>query len=346
MSEPSQALISWIEKTVAAQLPQAEQGHSLCWQKLSGDAGFRQYFRLNTVPPTLAVVAPPATEKNAAFLAIAAYLRERGVRTPKVIAHQDQQGFMLVEDLGRDLLRDHLNPESAELLYGEALTLLLRLQQLPRDDQLLPVYSGEMLREEMGRFNQWFVEGLLQIQLADVEKALLDALFQRLEASALEQPRVITHRDFHSRNLIHASGSALGVIDFQDAVIGPLTYDPVSLLRDCYIRWPEDQVRRWAIAYAGLASDVGLLNKVSEEVFMRWFDWMGLQRHIKVLGVFARLSLRDGKHGYLADSTRVVAYVRSIAGRYPEFSAFARWFDERLLPTIQQQSWYSPESVD
>lgn len=345
MSEPSPALMSWIENALAEHLPQAEPSGGLGWQKLCGDAGFREYFRLQTQPPLLAVVAPPATEKNAAFTAVAAYLRERGVRAPKVIAHQEQQGFMLVEDLGRELLRDHLNRESADLLYGEALTLLLRLQQLPPDEQLLPVYSGEMLREEMGRFNEWFVGGLLNVQLTDRDRRLLDDLFKRLEVSALEQPQVITHRDFHSRNLIYATGSALGVIDFQDAVIGPLTYDLVSLLRDCYIDWPDAQVRRWAVAYAGLASDVGLLKEVSESDFMRWFDWMGLQRHIKVLGVFARLSLRDGKHGYLADSTRVVAYVRAIAGYYPEFSAFAQWFDDRLLPLIRQQDWYRPESI-
>lgn len=350
MSKPHQAvppteLVRWVEQVVAQNATLSESIGHVELQALSGDAGFRQYFRLATTPATLAVVAPPATEKNEAFVVIGQYLRERGVRTPKIIAYEPEQGFMLVEDLGQALLLDYLSPDTAEALYGEVLMSLLRLQQLPLDEQLFVPYSRDLLHSELYRFNEWFVTGLLGHSLSQQEQEQLNQLYQQLEDSALEQPRVITHRDFHARNLVYSAGTAPGVIDYQDAVAGPLTYDLVSLLRDCYIKWPQEQVQRWALAYAGMATDVGLLQDVPAETFLRWFDWMGLQRHIKVLGVFARLSLRDGKHGYLQDLPRVVSYVREVSSRYsehPEVRDFHRWFEEVLMPMIQQQPWYSP----
>jgi aminoglycoside/choline kinase family phosphotransferase len=341
MSEPSPPLMNWIEQAIGNHLQQAAPSGQLQWQNLSGDAGFRQYFRLNTLPPTLAVVAPPETENNAAFIAVADYLRERGIRTPAVIAYESDRGFMLVEDLGRDLLLDHLNADTVDLLYGEALMLLLRLQQQPPNGALFPIYSRQKLRDEMNSFSQWFAEGLLGYTLTQEDRQIIDPAFQCLEDSAASQPQVIAHRDFHSRNLVYAAGSAPGVIDFQDAVTGPLTYDLVSLLRDCYIQWPQAQVERWALAYAGMAADVGLLQDVSDVQFLRWFDYMGLQRHIKVLGVFSRLSLRDGKHGYLADLPLVIHYVRSLARQYGDTRAFADWFEARLLPLARQQAWYT-----
>ncbi len=340
MSTPSPQLIEWVDQAVKTHLPHAEQKVPVRWQGLSGDAGFRQYFRLETDPPTLAVVAPPKTENNEGFLAIADYLRQHGVRTPRVIDYQRELGFMLVEDLGRDLLLDHLHADSVDLLYGEVLMSLLRLQQIPADPAIFPAYSRQRLRDEMNSFREWFVAGLLKYDLDDGEHRILDAAFLHLENSAEAQPKVIVHRDFHSRNLVHAAGSAPGVIDFQDAAIGPLTYDLVSLLRDCYIQWPHEQVQRWALAYGSMAVDVGLLEPMPSEDFLRWFDWMGLQRHIKVLGVFSRLSLRDGKHGYLPDLPLVIHYVRSVSTEYPELLGFSRWFDERILPLARQQPWY------
>lgn len=341
MSEPTKELVNWVESVLKEQAAGGFSAQN--WYRLSGDAGFRQYFRLPSEPATLAVVAPPETEKNAAFVAIADYLRKCGIRTPKVIAYEPDRGFMLVEDLGRDLLRDHLSADSADLLYGEALTTLLRLQQLKPEADLFPAYTRELLVSEAERFDQWFVEGLLGHELTPAESQLLAELYERLAASALEQPQVVTHRDFHSRNLVHNPGMALGVIDFQDAVVGPLTYDLVSLLRDCYVKWPEEQVQRWALAYASMATDAGMLRDSSREQFLRWFDWMGLQRHIKVLGVFARLSLRDGKHGYLQDLPRVVAYVREVSGRYAELEEFAAWFEKSLMPRVKATGWYEAD---
>lgn len=341
MSEPSPSLIQWVEQAVAKYLPQAGHQEAMHWQSLSGDAGFRQYFRLNTKPPVLAVAAPPESENNDAFVAIANFLREQGLRTPAIIAYESDRGYMLVEDLGRDLLADHLTEANADVLYGRVLMELLRLQQLMPDPQIFPEYSPQKLRTESNTFGEWFAEGLLGYPLGDDDRRILTTTFAMLEESAAVQPRVVVHRDFHSRNLVYSATSAPGMIDFQDAVIGPLTYDLVSLLRDCYVSWPAERVRRWALAYAGMAEEVGLLSRVSQDQFLRWFDWMGLQRHIKVLGVFARLSLRDAKHGYLQDLPLVTAYVRSVAARYPELSEFSTWFNTQLLPLAERQDWYA-----
>ncbi len=310
------------------------------WQALAGDAGFRRYFRLASEPPLLAVYAPPATEPNGTFLKLARHLRRHGVLAPALAAADLERGFLLLEDLGPTLLREALDENSVEGLYAEAMSCLLRLQQCPTDSLGLPAYDRARLRQEMNLFNEWFVPRLLGHSLTDSELQLLDRWYAYLENSALEQPQVLVHRDFHSRNLIYRPEGAPGVIDFQDAVTGPITYDLVSLLRDCYVRWPEDRVRRWALCYAEIASQAGLLPRVSEAQFLRWFDWMGLQRHIKVLGIFARLSLRDQKHNYLRDLPLVTAYTLDVARRYDEGAEFVGWFEETLLPRLRRQPWW------
>lgn len=315
--------------------------HAPEWQALAGDAGFRRYFRLASEPPLLAVYAPPATEPNAVFLKLAAHLRQHGVLAPAVAAADLARGFLLIEDLGPALLRQELDEESVEGLYAEALNCLLHLQQCPTESLSLPAYSRERLRQEMNLFNDWFVPRLLGHPLSEPESAMLHTWFTYLENSALEQPQVFVHRDYHSRNLIYRNGSPPGVIDFQDAVTGPITYDLVSLLRDCYIEWPEPRVRRWALCYANIATQAGLLPALDEERFLRWFDWMGLQRHIKVLGIFARLSLRDGKHGYLNDLPLVIRYTLGVARRYKEGDEFVAWFEQTLMPLVQRQPWWT-----
>jgi aminoglycoside/choline kinase family phosphotransferase len=310
------------------------------WQALPGDAGFRRYFRLASEPPLLAVYAPPATEPNPVFLKLAAHLRQHGVLAPAVAAVDLARGFLLIEDLGPTLMRQELNDDSVEGLYAEALSCLLHLQRCPTESLDLPVYSRERLRQEMNLFSDWFVPKLLGHNPTEVELAMLNTWFTHLENSALEQTQVFVHRDYHSRNLIYRNGSPPGVIDFQDAVTGPVTYDLVSLLRDCYIRWPESSVERWALCYANIAMQAGVMPPVSEERFMRWFDWMGLQRHIKVLGIFARLSLRDGKHGYLNDLPLVIRYTLEVARRYKEGEEFVAWFEEKLMPLVRQQPWW------
>lgn len=312
------------------------------WQALAGDAGFRRYFRLASEPQLLAVLSPPATEPNEVFLKLARHLRRHGVLTPAVAAVDLERGFFLLEDFGPNLLLSQLHDDSVEGLYAEAMHCLLRMQQCPTEGLDLPPYDRERLRREMELFSEWFAPRLLGYELSAEERAMLDRWFTRLENSALEQPQVFVHRDYHSRNLVYRPGGPPGVIDFQDAVTGPVTYDLVSLLRDCYIRWPDARVRRWAMSYANIGMESGVLPQVSEERFMRWFDWMGLQRHIKVLGIFARLSLRDGKHGYLNDLPLVIRYTLEVARRYEEGEEFADWFAAKLQPRIERQSWWRP----
>lgn len=329
----------------------------LSLQPLNGDAGFRRYFRLNCEPSLLAVDAPVDHEDSKSFVAIARYLRGQSVHTPQVVAVDFEQGFLLVEDFGDNLYRDELllDPARAPQLYGEALLTLLRLQQCPDltipaagDERsaegerslTLPLYDRQRLRDEMALFHDWFLPQLLGYSLTDDERQLLQSVYQQLEDAALEQPQVWVHRDYHSRNLIYRDGKSPGVIDFQDAVRGPLTYDLVSLLRDCYLRWPPEQVRQWALTYGDMARECDLLPEVTPAEFLRWFDWMGLQRHIKVLGIFSRLYLRDGKAGYLQDIPLVLRYTLEVAERYPQFDEFTRWFRERILPLCDRQHWY------
>ncbi len=354
-------LLAWVQQQLcelsaeaAVQLP---GDAPLGLVPLSGDAGFRRYFRVNTRPSLLAVQAPVATEDSPAFVAIADCLRQQGVATPGVLAADFEQGLLLIEDFGDALYSTVISANNADRLYAEALQTLLRLQRCPAQSlpapqggAALPVprYDRARLGTEMALLPQWFIPRLLGVELSASEQAMLQSVFRLLEDSALAQPQVWVHRDFHSRNLICRTGQPPGVIDFQDAVIGPITYDLVSLLRDCYLRWPPQRVRGWALAYREMALEAGLLgseaaglqDSKAEDEFLRCFDWMGLQRHIKVLGIFARLWLRDGKPGYLRDLPLVLRYTLEVAQQYPQFADLVELFQRRLLPACVGQPWY------
>lgn len=313
------------------------------WSPLGGDAGFRRYFRFcNSARNTslLAVWAPPATEKNREFVQIARFLKSQGLATPEVFAFDIDNGFLLLEDLGEQLLLDRLNSETADTLYVRAVAVLNTLQKCPTHQIPLPRYDAAELQREMALFCEWFVPQLLGYKMSETELSLIHRFFMQLQNSALQQPQVIVHRDYHSRNLIYRESQPFGVIDFQDALVGPISYDLVSLLRDCYIAWPQTRVEGWLKNYFALAIGDGLLPQATTfEDFEQWFDWMGLQRHIKVLGIFSRLWLRDGKQAYLNDLPLVIHYVRSVATRYPDLSEFIAWFDSALWPLILQQPW-------
>jgi aminoglycoside/choline kinase family phosphotransferase len=311
---------------------------------VAGDASNRRYFRAAIDGCSYILVdAPPATEKNQAFLAIRGLLAEAGVRVPALYGADLERGYLVLEDLGDRLLLPELEAGNVDARYSGAMDLLLQVAAMDSRTIDLPAYDEALLSEELGRFPTWFVESLLGQSLGADEKRLLQASFARLVANALEQPRVLVHRDFHSRNLMPQDGGGLGVIDFQDAVLGPVTYDLVSLLRDCYIQWPATQVQGWVMAYRDRLHARGLPGAVDAARFLRWFDLMGLQRHIKVLGTFARLYLRDGKPAYLHDLPLVIHYVREIAGKYapedPVVAEFHRWFDDRLAPLIAREKW-------
>jgi aminoglycoside/choline kinase family phosphotransferase len=309
---------------------------------IASDAGFRRYFRFTSPSQWLAVDAPPQTEDSRQFIALARFLSEHNVTTPKILAADENLGFLLVEDFGDELLHRHLTPNKADELYREAFTSLIQLARCPDQPSLIPRYDLELLRRELGIFTEWFVGALLGYSLSANENTMLDTLFTALESSALAQPQCVVHRDFHSRNLLISNDNSLGVIDFQGALWGGCTYDLVSLLRDCYIRWPAQQVTDWALEYRQTAINAGLLNPhIDEQTYLRWFDWMGLQRHIKVLGIFARLNLRDGKSHYLKDLPLAIRYTLEVAQAYPELQPFADWFCDKLLPLAEQQAWYS-----
>ncbi|MFK8018492.1 MAG: aminoglycoside phosphotransferase family protein [Pseudomonadales bacterium] len=324
------------------QLAELGFGRSSSCHALSGDASFRKYFRL-TVDEShyIAVFAPPETEKNAEFLSIAQLLADQGINVPQVLAVDLEQGYFLQSDLGDTLLLGELNDTSVEHWYSKALTILGQLQQLKPADALL-TYSAVQMREDLERFPEWFVEGLLGYEMSAKERELFDIFCQQLIDQALQQPQVPTHYDYQSRNLMVTADSDLAVIDFQDTLIAPMTYDLVSLLRDCYIKWPLARTHQWALSFAEQAkTSLYLDTSVSDETFLGWFDFMSLQRHVRVLGTFGRLYLRDNKPGYLSDIPLVCEYVQEVAGAHSEFSQFTSWFVGTLLPIAQQQTWYS-----
>ncbi|MEE4375896.1 MAG: phosphotransferase [Candidatus Competibacteraceae bacterium] len=302
----------------------------------SEDASFRRYFRVSLDETTfIAMDSPPAQEDNRMFVVLAKALRELNVQTPQVFAHDFDQGFLLLSDFGPQQYLLALDDTNVDTLYADALAALMRLQ-LGADPAsgLIPVYDKALLQQELGLFREWFLNRHLAMSLDDDEQRLLDEVFTLLCTSALEQPQVWVHRDYHSRNLMVITERNPGVLDFQGAVIGPVTYDLVSLLRDCYIAWPDERVKQWALDYRERMQAQGFQGLSDEKTFLRWFDWMGLQRHLKALGIFARLNCRDGKPGYLQDIPRTLNYVLEIAGAYPELSAFGDWLVRReLTPT-------------
>jgi len=328
------ALAHWVSQNTPV------EQHPIELVSLGSDAGFRRYFRYQTPSQWLAVDAPPATEDSTQFIAIAHFMEQQGVRSPRITAADTTQGFLLIEDFGDRLFFRALTNQNADELYQQAMNSLLKLHRSRDDSALIPRYDRALLRRELELFSEWFAGKLLGHPLNASEQKLLNELFIQLEDKALAQPQTFVHRDYHSRNLMLLDDGALGVIDFQGALWGGVTYDLVSLLRDCYLRWPVAQVTIWALDYRQQAITAGIIPTVSEDDFLRWFDWLGLQRHIKVLGIFARLSLRDGKNGYLNDLPLVIRYTLEVADQYAELRPFADWFKHTLLPLAQQQAWY------
>ncbi|MEM1153254.1 MAG: phosphotransferase [Pseudomonadota bacterium] len=312
---------------------------------VAGDASPRRYYRaIIQGRPYILVDAPPTTENNRAFVDVRQLLEEAGLKVPTLFAADLGRGHLVLEDLGDRLLLDELDATTVDAAYSQAFAALLRLACIDTATASLPAYDQALLMQELQRFPEWFVQSLLGLNLSEDEHSLLMSVFQTLVASALEQPQVVVHRDFHSRNLMPQPGGELAVIDFQDAVVGPVTYDLVSLLRDCYIRWPEGKVEAWVLGYYDTMASAGLgVGDADQARFLKWFDLMGLQRHIKVLGTFARLYLRDGKAGYLQDLPLVVSYIMDVldihAEREPTLASFRQWFDARLMPVIAAQPW-------
>lgn len=302
---------------------------------LFGDASFRRYFRLTLGDGAtrIAMDAPPPQEDCRPYVDICGRLETAGVHVPHIHAQDLERGFLLLEDLGDVQYLDRLDAENAARLYGDALGALSAMQACASTVGL-PFYDESLLRMELELFRDWLCRQHLGLTLSDEENGMLDELFALLIENGVEQPQHFVHRDYHSRNLMIVPSHGPGVIDFQDAVVGPITYDLVSLLKDAYISWPLQQVDLWAEGYAELAVQSGLMTQQHEEKFQRWFDLMGVQRHIKVAGIFARLYRRDGKQGYLEDIPLVLDYILAMVDRYPELGAAGELIRCRVMPLL------------
>jgi N-acetylmuramate 1-kinase len=318
-------LLDWLENDLLLPVLKCEPA--------SSDASFRRYFRITLPEQQLIVMdAPPDKENIPQFIKVAELLRQANVKVP-IIYHQNlEDGFLVLEDFGMQSFLDKLTPENADTLYSNALNSLLALQTNAVLDSHLPRYDNALLKRELGIFADWFLNQLLGVEIPET---FWDSVSNILIDSALEQPVTCVHRDYHSRNLMVLDENVPGVIDFQDAVIGPITYDLVSLLRDCYIAWPQQQVERWAAQYYQKLLQTGLI-ACDLPNFMRWFNLMGLQRHLKAIGIFSRLHLRDGKSGYLNDIPRTLGYVVAQSQAFPELSVFNDFLQQYVLPAYTE----------
>jgi aminoglycoside/choline kinase family phosphotransferase len=301
----------------------------------SEDAGFRRYFRVPIDGVSrIAMDAPPERQNCRPFLLVAEVFRAAGVHVPQVYAQDLTQGFLLLSDLGPTTYLNVLNSDNADRLYFEAIESLIRIQLASREG-VLPDYDDELLMREVRLFPDWYIARHCATTLQPELAASLEKILHRIVEHSLRQPKVFVHRDYMPRNLM-VSDPNPGVLDFQDAVMGPITYDVVSLFRDAFISWDEDRVLDWSARYWEKAKRAALPVEHDFGEFWRALEWMGLQRHLKVLGIFARICHRDGKAGYVEDTPRFLAYVRPVAERYRELAPLVRLLDrlEQRAPTV------------
>lgn len=298
----------------------------------SEDASFRRYFRLQYDDQSFIIMdAPPGREDCKPFIDIAMRLRASGVNAPVILSQDLVQGFLLLSDLGSDLYVNVLTGANVDKLYGDALTALVRIQQ-NGDITDLPPYTDSLLMDEMALFRDWLLDRHLGISLSKSRHVDLKDAFQFLKDTALSQPKVFVHRDYHSRNLMYCEHHNPGILDFQDAVAGPFTYDPVSLLKDCYIKWTRQQVNNWAVNFYHQICP----GETEQVRFLRWFDLMGVQRQLKASGIFARLYHRDGKAGYLGDIPRTLSYILDLDQDYPELESLLELIRSAVVPVLDE----------
>ena len=293
----------------------------------SADASFRRYFRIeskNSDFGTLIIMdAPPQYEPLDAFIKVDSLLSEAGLNVPKILEQNITAGFLLLNDLGNKTYLAELNNETANHLYQDATDALIQMQLASKVD-VLPNYDKALLQRELDLFPEWYLKKHIGIQLTDLQQTQVQKSFELIIENNVAQAKVYVHRDYHSRNLMVTAENNPGVLDFQDAVYGPITYDASSLWRDAYISWPEERVIDWVIKFWEQGRKVGLPMPDDLGQFYRDFEWMGLQRHLKILGIFARLFHRDGKNGYLKDIPLVLEYAITTANRYIELKPLAR----------------------
>jgi len=302
------------------------------YRPASADASFRRYFRVTKGDRSWILMdAPPDKEDSKPFVRIAQLLASVGDNVPMIFEQDLTQGFLLLSDLGDEQYLSHLNNDTVEALYGDALDALFRIQSkapVHWQGEDLPPYDKAMLLREMELFREWYIQTHLHYSLSKPQHEMLDSVFELLAGSALAQPQVFVHRDYHSRNLMLTQQNNPGIIDFQDAVVGAISYDLVSLLRDCYIAWPREQVEKWALQYLHRCMAAGLISSCDDATLLRWFDFMGVQRHLKASGIFARLKHRDGKNGYIKDIPRTLDYIKDVSTRYEELKPLSQLLGE------------------
>ncbi len=316
------AMIDWLENDLLLTIDSCEPA--------SSDASFRRYVRVKAAEGQFIVMdAPPEKENIEPFIRIAGLLARSHVNVPTIFQQNLTDGFLLLEDFGSQCFLDQLNANNVTELYQSAFNTLFKIQSYTvTQDCGLPDYNEPLLQRELGIFEDWFLNQLLDIQ---IPASIWESVRNILVNSALEQPVTCVHRDYHSRNLMVLDDDSPGVIDFQDAVIGPITYDLVSLLRDCYIAWPTQQVELWMTQYHNRLLQAKLI-ACNPARFKRWFDLMGLQRHLKAIGIFSRLHLRDGKSNYLNDIPRTLNYVTTVCTIYPDLVEFSDFLQNHVLP--------------
>jgi N-acetylmuramate 1-kinase len=307
-------------------------------QPASDDASFRRYFRVHSAKASYIVMdAPPAREDCRPFIQVAGYLESMQLNAPHVLEANLEDGFLLLTDLGNAHYLELLNEDraAADTLYATAIRALLIMQSRGEAFQsALPPYDNELLRFELSLFHDCLCEKHLGLEFSDGDEAKWQALCDLLVRSALDQPQVLVHRDYHSRNLMVADDGP-GILDFQDAVEGALTYDLVSLLKDCYVKWTDEQIAAWAKSFCEDSRNIGL-HTLPDDQFTRCFDLMGVQRHLKAAGIFARLNHRDGKPNYMADIPRTLSYIVDLDSRYGELRFLIDLINQRCLPGLEQ----------
>ncbi|ORU90309.1 MAG: phosphotransferase [Cycloclasticus sp. symbiont of Poecilosclerida sp. M] len=323
-------LENWLQKTF--------QDKTLKCEPASSDASFRRYFRIVKSGKCYVVMdAPPDKEDCEPFVRVAQTLRSHEIQAPKIFHRSEEDGFLVLSDFGSICYLDELTSKTVDKLYRDAIEVLHKMHQIQAKDDCLPSYNDELLSSEMGLFKSWFLEQLLDLSLSDVETKGLENTQAKLSKSATEQPQVFVHRDYHSRNLMVTAENNPGVIDFQDAVYGPLTYDLVSLLRDCYLSWPDEKVYAWLDAFLAERKARGFADDFDSSQFYMWFDWMGVQRHMKAVGIFSRLLIRDGKSNYLQDIPRTLNYISQACCRYQALAPLSELIENHNINERMKQ---------
>lgn len=328
MDQRLQQLTAWAAKVLGADAVEATPA--------SSDASFRRYFRIRHDGESYVVMdAPPDKEDCGPFIKVSAAMAGFGLNVPVVLQHDLVQGFLLLTDLGEQQYLQRLDADNAAALYGDAIDSLVQLQVGGiKSSVALPPYDRRLLLFEMSLFTDWLLDKQLKVGLSPAVHNELGGIFTYLADEALAQPVVWVHRDYHSRNLMLTDENNPGVLDFQDAVLGPLSYDLVSLLKDCYISWPRRRVEGWVKDYFVRLGDAGLNKGLSCEQLLHWFDLMGAQRHLKAAGIFARLNIRDGKPGYLQDIPRTLGYICEAAEWQPRLRPLSHLIQEEILPRL------------